>query len=147
MFDRQLTREEKSVRGNLVFGFSKADMDLLDVFEADEYTRDKVYVHPLAAPLPLNEPSESVTSSSAPPLPPIAELAPAVQTEAYVWAGSISFLIPELWSYEVFIRDNAWKWVGTSASLEEYEEVDRRREMNGVIQRAAEKAVESGAVN
>lgn len=35
LFERELTREEKSVRGMLVTGLTDADMFLLDIFEGD----------------------------------------------------------------------------------------------------------------
>ena len=40
------------------------------------------------------------------------------------------------------MRDNAWKWIGPTEDREEYAEVDRRREMNGIIRGSAEKAIE-----
>ena len=46
------------------------------------------------------------------------------------------------------MRDSAWKWVGPEAAAnEDYVEVDRRRAMNGVIERATKRAVEEGALN
>lgn len=35
LFNRDLTQDERSVRGNLVVGLSKKDIELLDVFEGD----------------------------------------------------------------------------------------------------------------
>ena len=41
-----------------------------------------------------------------------------------------------MWEYEQFVRDNAWKWVGNGAAdNKDYLEVDKRREMGGVIVR------------
>ena len=42
-----------------------------------------------------------------------------------------TLLEAELWSYEDFVRENAWKWVGRSAHDDHYAEVDRRRELDG----------------
>lgn len=46
----------------------------------------------------------------------------------------------KLWSYETFVKENAYKWIGEKASIEneDYLEVDRRRGMNGNIIRVAE---------
>ncbi|KAG8807506.1 mitochondrial Homoaconitase, partial [Serendipita sp. 401] len=46
--------EERNVRGSLVTGFSKLDVDLLDIFEGDEYERRLVSVNPLADSQPLS---------------------------------------------------------------------------------------------
>jgi hypothetical protein len=35
LIGKDLSREEKCVRGNLVYGLSQVDRDLLDVFEGD----------------------------------------------------------------------------------------------------------------
>ena len=167
LFDRDLNLDERSVRGNLVVGLSHTDIELLDVFEADvrnhyfrlvskthvliapsmqEYDRQKVQIYPLGPLEPLNSPSEDVIASSVSPLPAINELPEPVEADTYIWTAPTSLLVPQLWSYEVFIRDSSWKWVGLSADRESYAEVDRRRAMNGVIVRAAKDAIE-GAVN
>ncbi|THG97666.1 hypothetical protein EW145_g7570 [Phellinidium pouzarii] len=145
LFDHDLTREERSVRGNLVAGLSKEDIELLDVFEGDEYVREKVQVHLLGSIEPLNNPSGAIVSSTSAPLP--VDLGEPVDTEVYIWSAPTTFLVPELWSYEVFIRDNAWKWVGPAETKESYAEVDRRRQMNGIITRAAEYVTEDSVVN
>ncbi|KAI5117959.1 hypothetical protein M0805_001620 [Coniferiporia weirii] len=145
LFNHDLTREERSVRGNLVTGLSKEDMLLLDFFEGDEYSREKVQVYPLGSLEPLNNPSDAVVSTTSTPI--ATDLGEPIETEVYIWVGPSRYLVPELWSYEVFIRDNAWKWVGPNTDRESYAEVDRRREMNGIIVRGAEQAIDQGAVN
>jgi len=41
-----------------------------------------------------------------------------------------------LWSFEDFVQNNAWKWVGVGAAdNEDFREVDRRRAMGGFIVR------------
>ncbi|KAJ2965769.1 hypothetical protein NUW54_g14007 [Trametes sanguinea] len=54
-------------------------------------------------------------------------------TDWYVAGNEIAdhTLSPELWSYDDFVRENAWKWVGRGEVDEYYVEVDRRREMDG----------------
>ena len=106
-----------------------------------------MHVHPLGPLQPLNNPSDTLITEHPPPLPDPSALSPPVETHVYIWIASASLLVPELWSFDVFVRDSAWRWVGASTHKESYDEVDRRREMNGVIVRAVENAVEHGALN
>lgn len=161
MFNRELSREEHAVRGNLVTGLTKTDIFYLDHFEGSvrfasvhfislltavqEYVLESVVVHPLGPLEALNHPSNSVVAANAPSLPD--SLPEGIGAVTYMWNAHKDKLEPELWSYEVFIRDNAWKWVGPSADDDEYSEVDRRREANGIIEKAAEDAIKEGALN
>ncbi|TDL19892.1 hypothetical protein BD410DRAFT_899874 [Rickenella mellea] len=131
LFGRELSQEERSVRGNVVTGLTDEDMELLDVFEGDEYTREKVHVHVLGTFEPLNDTSEQTVPAHAKELP--SEFGDPIETDVYIWAAPTSLLDPKLWSYDTFIRDNAWKWVGPTEDRESYLEVDRRRQMNGNI--------------
>ena len=105
-------------------------------------------VHPLGPLTPLSAtpvPASSipdVTSANAatdayivplhaPELPPLDQLASPLPAQTYIYAGPLHDLSPTLWSYEDFVRQNAWKWVGRGALDDNYEEVDRRREMEG----------------
>jgi len=149
LFKRNLTENERRVRGNLVVGLSASDIACLDVFEGDEYNRNRVLVHPLGPLEPMNDASNYVVSVSNNSAPLHHELAKPVEADTYIWTAPTTLLVPELWSYEVFIRDCEWRWVGASEEdeREEYKEVDRRREMNGVITRAAQNAIAEGALN
>ena len=109
--------------------------------------REKVRVHTLGPLEPLNNPSPSVVSTSTSHFSSPSELGEPVEAYVYIWVAPLSLLVPELWSYEVFVRDNAWKWIGPAEDKEEYAEVDRRREMNGIIRGSAEKAIEEGSLN
>ncbi|EJF64746.1 hypothetical protein BD309DRAFT_945513 [Dichomitus squalens] len=142
---------ELNVRGSLVTGLNDNDIALLDLFEGDEYTRENVLVHPLgpltslshtppprtAIPNIGSSPSNAATDAyivplRAPELPPLDALPPPLPAQTYIYAGPLRDLSPELWSYEDFVRENAWKWVGTGARDNEYYvEVDRRRDMDG----------------
>lgn len=93
---------------------------------------------------PLNSPSESIISTKAGNFPGISNLEP-IDAAIYIWSAPTHHLIPELWSYDVFMRDNAWKWVGSAEAKEEYAEVDRRRQMNGTIERSFVDALEQYA--
>lgn len=103
-----------------------------------EYTRENVQIHPLAPFTPLAQEISSASASIAYVVPPLvpaeSELAPAVPAQTYVWCESLSQLRPEVWSYETFVRDNAWKWVGPDSQQEEYQILDERRELvDGVV--------------
>ncbi|KAI0041918.1 hypothetical protein FA95DRAFT_1525981 [Auriscalpium vulgare] len=141
LLKRELNLEEKSVRGTLVTGLTESDLELLDIFEGNEYVRTLVAVHPLgpSAPLP-SDVTPTVESAYVPttpaPLPSPSELTATATAETYVWKAPVTDLEQELWSFETFVRDNAWKWVGEGAEKqEEYQEVDRRKEMRGEIVR------------
>lgn len=50
----------------------------------------------------------------------------------------MSQLEPKIWDFSEFVKTNAWKWVGDSEEVEKneyYGEVDKRRDMGGVIVR------------
>jgi len=139
MFNRKLSPEEKSVRGSLVSGLSESDMRLLDIYEGDEYTRDLVPVHPLSAPTIL---SPQINGQLA-PLPSAAphshhpsSLPQPILANTYVWCKPPTWCTPSLWSFEDFVKNNAWKWVGVGTTdSDHFLEVDRRREMGGFIVR------------
>ena len=71
------------------------------------------------------------------PLPSADELAPPIPAQTYVWCSKDSYLKKELWSFDEFVRNNAYKWIGREAeSSKEYEEVDEVKErLNGEIVR------------
>ncbi|KAI0714347.1 hypothetical protein C8T65DRAFT_573437 [Cerioporus squamosus] len=142
----ELPPEQRTVRGTFVQGLNDHDIHLLDLFEGDEYTRENVEVHPLGSLTPLSStsvPKSSIPTSSeaatdayvvplnVPSLPPLDALPAPLPAETYIYAGPITDLSPELWSYEDFVRENAWKWVGRSALEDNYVEVDRRGDMDG----------------
>ncbi|KAF8261065.1 hypothetical protein EI94DRAFT_1746861 [Lactarius quietus] len=135
LLGRELTSEENSVRGTLVSGLTAGDITLLDVFEGNEYSRLEVLVHPLG---PFAQvPADAATSGAVednlipadlPPLPAASEMAQTVPAQTYVWCLDDSGLDKELWSFDEFVRKNAWKWVDRGAQREDYDEVDRVRE-------------------
>ncbi|KAI0075813.1 hypothetical protein K474DRAFT_1760323 [Panus rudis PR-1116 ss-1] len=136
---RELSPEEKTVRGTIVSGLTTDDIALLDIFEGDEYSREVVSVHPLGpfVPLASTAGSDSAIIPTTPPeIPSHDGLQPAISAQTYIWKDSIARLEPELWEFAQFVRDNAWKWVGSgSANNEDYDKVDKRRAMNGRIVR------------
>ncbi|KIK28975.1 hypothetical protein PISMIDRAFT_673288 [Pisolithus microcarpus 441] len=65
------------------------------------------------------------------------ELERSMEVQTYVWCKPISELRPDPWTFEDFVRQNAWKWVGAgSEGNTDYAEVDRRRAMEGIIVRS-----------
>ena len=107
-----------------------------------EYVRKEVRVHPLGRLTAI--PSDAAVSSSAvkgsliptalPPLPSADELAEPIPAQTYVWRSKDSYLEKELWSFDEFVKNNAYKWIGPEAKSSEYDAVDVVKErMNGEI--------------
>jgi hypothetical protein len=118
-----------------VSGLTAEDVALLDVFEGNEYVRLQVLVHPLGpfTPVPVDAATsgaveDSLIPADLPPLPAARELTQTVPAQTYVWCQNDSGLDKELWSFEEFVRKNAWKWVDRGAQRKDYDEVDRVRE-------------------
>jgi len=134
---RELTLEEKSVRGTLISGLNQEDVNLLDTFEGDEYTRETVLVHPLNDFVPLldNDAHDSdIVPFTPSDIPSLDSLKPPISAQTYIWIGGVHLLKPDLWNYAEFVRENARHWVGKGAEdQEDYIEVDKRRQMNGNI--------------
>ncbi|KAG6842337.1 hypothetical protein C0991_010627 [Blastosporella zonata] len=110
LVDHKLSPEERSVRGTLVTGLSEMDIEELDEFEGTEYIRRVVNIHPLAPLIKLSEyatDEEALISPKQPSLP-APEVAP-VKAETYVFV-LFERLGSELWSFEDFIKNHAWKW-------------------------------------
>ncbi|KAF7970625.1 hypothetical protein HWV62_23559 [Athelia sp. TMB] len=138
LFNRELSPEEKSVRGSLVTGLSESDVRLLDVFEGDEYTRERVPVHPISAYSTLSPAPRTphAIPAAVPHSHSAASLPPPVMAHTYIWCQPPAQLTPSLWSFEEFVAKNAWKWVGAGAAGNpDFLEVDKRREMGGFITR------------
>ncbi len=107
-------------------GLTDADIKLLDSFEGEvcslvyifeshqtvsqEYARKRVEVHPLAESEPL---SIGLTDKELIPHhpPPISKgsLNRGVTAETYIYLD-VNNLVPELWSWEDFVKKNAANW-------------------------------------
>ncbi|CAE6518061.1 unnamed protein product [Rhizoctonia solani] len=132
LLKRELDRDEKCVRGVIVSGLRPEDVACLDIFEGDEYNRVGVEAHPIVPLAPISSALTQTLLSASSGLP--TELPPALKVETYVWAAGTSRLEPVIWEYDTFVKEKLWKWAGSGADGNEYyEEVDRRRDMNGVI--------------
>jgi hypothetical protein len=102
-------------------------------------------VHTLGpfAPIPATSDAQAVEDSL--PILAAASDSERAQTvlpaQTYVWRREDSKLDKKLWSYDEFVRKNAWKWIDNGTQSEtnkDYEEVDRLRE------RQREEMVRSG---
>nr|GAT60716.1 predicted protein [Mycena chlorophos] len=119
VFAEEHNREACSVRGTLVTGLSESNIEFLDIFEGSEYRRQKVPVHPLDDLVPLLE-YEMPLSTSVSPLPE--ELRAAVEVDTYVYLNPRG-LLPDIWSWEVFVEQHASQWYGDQDGSSD-EEVD-----------------------
>ncbi|KAJ3997416.1 hypothetical protein F5050DRAFT_1799072 [Lentinula boryana] len=133
LFTRELTQEERCVRGTLVTGLTSQDMACLDDFEGDEYSRCNIEVHPLRPLIDVsgNELTydASLVPADPPPLPPTSELLLGIPAQTYIY-NNPKDLEAELWSFDDFVKHNAWKWYGSASDNNpDITEVDRRREL------------------
>ena len=117
---------KSTVRGSLVTGLTDGDMYRLDIFEGDEYARQKVRVQTINDCLELDDPREA---------------------ETYVWIAPRARLADDEWDYDEFVREKMWRWAGTAAETEgEFGEVDEAakgdptggRGANGAISKVLE---------
>ncbi|KEP51178.1 aminotransferase [Rhizoctonia solani 123E] len=132
LLNRELNRDERCVRGVIISGLRPEDVACLDIFEGDEYNRITVEAHPIVPLAPISPTFTQTLLSASSELP--AELPPTLKVETYVWIAGTSRLEPMIWEYDTFVKEKLWKWAGSGADGNEYyEEVDRRRDMNGVI--------------
>ncbi|KAG6909073.1 hypothetical protein DXG01_002227 [Tephrocybe rancida] len=114
LIGHELSPEERSVRGTLITGLSDKDIRLLDMFEGPEYVREGVDVHPLNDLVNLSEypiDNGALIPPKPPALPLASDLAPPIKADTYVFV-LFKRLEPGLWSFEDFVKRNAWKWYG-----------------------------------
>ncbi|KAF9533824.1 hypothetical protein CPB83DRAFT_844578 [Crepidotus variabilis] len=141
LFGSVLSEEDRCVRGMLVTGLTDLDIELLDVFEGSEYLRQEIQAHPLTEfrDITAHTVDESSLPQHPPPLPPRDDLPPPIPAETYIYVCDKD-LEAELWSYEDFVRQNAWKWYTSTADHRpDIAEVDKLRAEH---QRRQDKVVE-----
>ena len=91
---------------------------------------------PVQATSDSEEEAEAIEASLSVPsaIPPLrrsaGELAQTVPAQSYVWCVEDSRLDSKMWSYEEFVRKNAWKWTDEDAESEneDYVAVGKARE-------------------
>ena len=93
-----------SVRGTLVQGLTDGDIWRLDIFEGDQYTREKVLVKILDT-VGDEEGKGNVEGEQ-------------FEAETYVWADDREDLEEGEWDYAEFHREKMQRWIGGN---EEYE--------------------------
>ncbi|KAJ7066992.1 hypothetical protein C8F01DRAFT_980057 [Mycena amicta] len=128
-FELDFDREACSVRGTMVTGLTAQDMEYLDAFESDEYKRQKVPVHPLGNLVALADYTMAIGLPTS--LPSDEELQASVEVDTYVYLNPNN-LLPDIWDFDEFVAQNAWKWISRNYAAREYEdsgitEVERRR--------------------
>ena len=86
---------------NLILSFSQ------------EYRREKVQVHALGLlqDLSADLDSETFVTEHPPPLPDSPDTLTPIEAETYVYADENN-LDASLWSFQDFVKHNAWKWYG-----------------------------------
>jgi len=106
-----------SVLGTLVSGLTDGDIHRLDMYEGDEYTRERVAVRVL-------QDGTGQESSSEGNLRDVLDAAGAefagegseVQAVTYVWVAGEARLEDAEWDFETFKRDKMAWWVGADES-------------------------------
>ena len=83
------------------------------------YERLEVLIHPLGPFTPVDADaatanSDTVEESLIPTAPPslatVSEQTKLVEAQTYVWYLEDSKLEKELWSFDEYLRNNAWTW-------------------------------------
>jgi len=106
---------------------------------AQEYTRELVSAYPLGALVGLHDgPPMDVNSILSPKMLASVAMQQPVEVDAYIWCMPLSMLRPDCWTFESFIRHNAWKWVGAGygETHDYYREVDRQNAMRDILVQA-----------
>ncbi|PPR00792.1 hypothetical protein CVT24_000757 [Panaeolus cyanescens] len=119
LFDHPLTTEEKSVRGTVVKGLTEADLEALDRFEGDEYIRRPVQAHLLGPFVDVSTHGtrfNDLIPTHPPPLPENVDTSTqTLEVETYIYCDETN-LEADLWSFEDFVKNNAWKWYHSDKS-------------------------------
>ena len=126
-----LPEEGNTVRGNVVSGLTDGDLWRLDIFEGDQYTRQKVKVQVLhgvkldeAAHL-SNTDDEKRTSRQENGYCEPNDTAEQedegeeVEAETYIWTAPKEYLDPQEWDFEEFKREKMKAWTGQGGWPEE----------------------------
>ena len=117
---RDLTNDERTVRGTVVAGLSANDLRLLDIFEGDEYQQAEVEAT-LLTQLASSVVDASISSAH------VLQTGSTMPALVYTWSASLSRLEPCLWSYEDFLRDKAQRWIGSRVEVDDFLIVDESR--------------------
>ncbi|KIO28353.1 hypothetical protein M407DRAFT_243035 [Tulasnella calospora MUT 4182] len=130
--DGTLADDDKAVRGVAVKGLTSKDIELLDVFEGDEYSRDEVFCAPITEfnRLSAVDTQQLLAKSGTLPSPSSA----TVPTFVYKWKAPATRLSSEIWNYNRFLEENVWRWLDREPTDEEQRDMTQQRmDMQGII--------------
>jgi hypothetical protein len=91
-----IRKEGSSIRGMAVIGLTERHIKRLDIFEGDEYAREKVTVEV------LNEDNDKVEKKTS----------TQVELETYVWIAGEDKLEPGEWDFDEFMKVKMDYWSG-----------------------------------
>ncbi|KAF1830193.1 hypothetical protein BDW02DRAFT_508173 [Decorospora gaudefroyi] len=101
-----------SVRGTLVHGLTDGDIWRLDVFEGNEYRRERVVVQVLRAGDNGNGNGEGFVEAGS-------ASEEEIETQAYLWTAGTHRLEAQEWDFDAFVRDKMARWVGGSREADD----------------------------
>ncbi|KAK5302826.1 hypothetical protein LTR99_005783 [Exophiala xenobiotica] len=117
-----LPHTNSCVRGSVVTGLTEGDLYRLDIFEGDQYTRQKVKVQVLSKDVGLDQAADVESNT---------QVIEEVEAETYIWQAGEDTLERKEWDFEEFKRDKMKAWMGMaegddSADMDEgFADVDR----------------------
>ncbi|KAF1812351.1 hypothetical protein P152DRAFT_449612 [Eremomyces bilateralis CBS 781.70] len=133
---------EREVRGTVVRGLTARDVELLDIFEGEEYERRMVSVRLLGGEdAGVVEELVGVDEGQG-------EEGEVVEAETYVFVAGVEQLDLGEWDFDAFVREKMRRWLGEAleegiADVDEHlraEDPTRGRMTNGAITKALEES-------
>lgn len=104
----RLREEDTRVRGVLVKGFTKKDLERLDEAEGSKYSRETVHCTTLSQFMPLSSVhSRQVLGEPTSP----SDSSATVIAYAYTWNAPIDQLSPQVWTFAGFLEENVYSWL------------------------------------
>lgn len=121
-----LPMKGQSVRGTLVTGLTDGDIWRLDIFEGDEYQRQRVNVRILEQTNKEGDQGMGDVNQREDENQEGEE----VEAETYIWIAGANRLEAGEWDFTEFVRDKMRRWIGRDAA-ETDEGVKGRQSING----------------
>ncbi|KAG8902240.1 hypothetical protein FRC01_009627 [Tulasnella sp. 417] len=103
----RLREEDTTVRGVLVKGLTKKDLELLDAAEGENYSRETVQCTTLARFMPLSSVHSRQVLGE---LTSHCDSSAAITAYAYTWNAPIDQLSPQVWPFADFLEENVYSW-------------------------------------
>ena len=61
------------------------------------------------------------------------QLGGSIKVDTYVWNDHLECLVPEIWSFNVFVKEKLWRWVSHRGSdNNDYVAVDKRMALDSI---------------